>query len=56
MAVTHFVTQFTHVLKHPRFLNRKKKLFKENCFENVVLDLWDKKPIRPQNYFFLKVQ
>ena len=23
----------------------------ENCFENVVSDLWDKKTMRPQNYF-----
>ena len=43
MAITHFVTQFIHVLRHPRVKNRKqKKIFRENCLENVVSDLWTK--------------
>ena len=43
LAVTHSVTQFTHVSRYPRVKNRKqKKLFRENCFENVVSDLWNK--------------
>ena len=40
MAVTHFVTQFTHVVRHLEFrVENKKKLFRENCFENVVSDV-----------------
>ena len=39
----HFVTQFTYVCKHPRVKNRKqKKMFRENCYENLVADLWGK--------------
>ena len=39
-AVTHFVTQFTHVFKILEFIVENKKiLFRENCFENVVSDL-----------------
>ena len=35
MAVTHFVTQFTHVSRHPRVKNRKqKKIWK------TVLKMW----------------
>ena len=39
-----FVTQFTHVSRHPRFKNTKQtnKIFRENCFEIVVSDLWKK--------------
>ena len=29
---------------------------RENYFENVVSELWDKKPMRPQNYSKKKVQ
>ena len=37
LAVTHFVTHFTHVSRQFEFLSRKQnKLFRENCFENVV--------------------
>ena len=40
MAVTDFVTQFTYVSKRPRLKNREqKKVFRENCFENVVSGL-----------------
>ena len=40
LADTHFVTQCTHVSRHPRVKIRKQKqFFKENCFENVVSDL-----------------
>ena len=36
-TVTHFVTQFSHVSKHFGVYSRKqKKIFRENCFENVV--------------------
>ena len=46
LAVTHFVTQFTHVFRHPRVKSRKqKKFFRENCFDNVVSDLWKRKKI-----------
>ena len=39
MAVTHFLTQFTHVSRHFGAYSRKQtKLFRENCFENVVSD------------------
>ena len=38
MAVTHFVTHFTHVSRHSGIYCRKqqKKLFRENCFKNEV--------------------
>ena len=36
MAVTHFVTQFTHASKHFRALNKTKKFCKVNCYRNVV--------------------
>ena len=37
LDVTHFVMQFTHVFRHPIARNRRrKKLFSENYFENVV--------------------
>ena len=42
LAVTHFVTQFTHVFIHPRILNRKQTKKLENLFENLVSDLWEK--------------
>ena len=38
------------------FKIENKKLFRENCFENVVSDLWNKRPMRPQNYFLKKGQ
>ena len=37
MAVTHFVTQFTHVSRH--FGVENKKNVWKNCLENVFLDL-----------------
>ena len=45
LAVTHFLTQFTHVSRHPIVKNRskQKKFFRENCFENVVSNVWGKK-------------
>ena len=41
MAITNFVTQFTHVSRHFDVDCRKKnkKLFRENCIENGVSDL-----------------
>ena len=40
MAVTHFVTQFTHVSRNFEVYSRKrKKLLRENCFANMVSDL-----------------
>ena len=39
MEVTQFVTQLTHVLRHLRVLRQKKK-FRNNCFDNVISDLW----------------
>ena len=57
MAVTHFVTQVTHVSRHFGVYHRKhKKLSRENCFENVVSDLTKKYPMCPQNYFQKKKQ
>ena len=57
MAVTYFVTQFTHVSRHFGVYSRKqKKSFRENCFENMVLDLKEKWPMCPQNYFKKKVR
>ena len=54
-AVTHFVTQFTHVSKYFGVYSRKlKKIFRENCFENLVSDL-KKNVLCPQNYFKKKV-
>ena len=37
-------------------VENKKKLFRENCFENVVSDLKEKWPMCPKNYFKKKVQ
>ena len=37
-------------------IKNKTKIFRENCFENVVSDLEGKKPICPQNYFYKNVQ
>ena len=48
LAVKHFVTQFTHVLRHPRVKNRKQKKLTVENVENVVSDLCR------QNFFFLK--
>ena len=40
LVVTQFVTQFTHVFRHPRISSRKQKnSFRENCLKNVVSDL-----------------
>ena len=40
MAVTHFVTQFTHISRHFGVYSRKqKKMVRANCFESVVSDL-----------------
>ena len=40
MAVTHFVTQVTHVSRHFEVYSEKqKKMSRENGFENVVSDL-----------------
>ena len=51
LAFMHFVRQFTHVSRHFRVFSRKqKKLFRENCFENLVSDLTEKLPICPQIY------
>ena len=36
MAVTHFVTQFTHISRHPRVKNRKQK----KCLGKTVLKMW----------------
>ena len=41
MAVTLFVTQFTQVSRHFWVNSRKQKeMVRENCFENVVSNLW----------------
>ena len=37
MAVTHFVTQFTHVSRHFEVYSRKEKYCLGKTFENVVL-------------------
>ena len=49
MAVTHFVTRFTHVPRHFGVYCRKqiKQMFRENCFEIVVSDK-KKWPMCPQ--------
>ena len=40
MATTHFVTRFTHVSRHFWvYCREQKKVFRENCFANVVSDL-----------------
>ena len=39
MAVMHFVTQFTHVSRHFGVFRKQKKIFRENCFENLFSDL-----------------
>ena len=40
MAITNFVMQFTHVSRHVEVYNReRKKMFRKNCFENMVSDL-----------------
>ena len=40
LAVTEFVKKNKHVSRHPRVSSRKqKKLFLENCFNNLCLDL-----------------
>ena len=40
MAVTNFVTQFTHVSRNFEIYSRKQKnIFRDNCLENVVSDL-----------------
>ena len=57
MAVTHFVTHFTHVSRHFGVKCRKqKKMFREKCFENVVSYVNKKLLKSPQNYFYKKVQ
>ena len=40
MAVTHFVTQFTHVSRHFEVYRRKQKnkKIRENCFKNEASD------------------
>ena len=47
MAVTHFVTHFTHVSRHfGGYCRKKTKILRENCFENVVSEIngkWFKK-------------
>ena len=55
MAVTHFVTQYTHVSRDFGDYSRKQKKW-ENCFENVVSDFKKKCPMCPQNYFEKKVK
>ena len=47
LAVTHFVTQFTHVSKHFGVKNTKKN--RENCFKNVVSEIYKKNEFCPQN-------
>ena len=34
--------QFRHVSRHPRVLSKKtkEKMFRDNCLENMVSDLW----------------
>ena len=40
MAVTHFVTNSTHVFRHfGVYCRKQKKLLRENCFENVVSEV-----------------
>ena len=42
LAVTHFVTQFTHVSGHFGAKSRKEEenKLRKNCFDNVVSNLW----------------
>ena len=57
MAVTHFVRHFTHVSRHFGVHCRKqKKLFRKNCFENVVSGVNNKWFKSPQNYFKKKMK
>ena len=43
-AVMHFVTPFTNVSRHPQVSGRKhKKMFRENCFENMISEISKKK-------------
>ena len=51
-GVTQFHAQFTQVSRQLSAFNRKqKKLFRENCFENMVSVLSKKNPMCPSNYF-----
>ena len=44
LAVTHFVTQFTHILRHFIVQYKKQnKFFWENCFGNMVSEIHKKK-------------
>ena len=55
-GVTQFHAQFTQVSRQFLAFNRKqKKLFKENCFENMVSVLSKTNPMCPSNYFEKKV-
>ena len=56
MAVTHFVTHFTHVSRHFGVYSRKQqKRFKENCFENKVSDV-NKNGLKVHKAIFFKVR
>ena len=50
MAVTHFVTQFTHVCRHfEAYCRKQKQNLRENCFENVVSEIYQENLFCPQN-------
>ena len=47
-SVTHFVTQFTHVLHILECrIENKIYIFRENCFENVVPEIYKKNQLCP---------
>jgi hypothetical protein len=51
LAVTQFVTQFTHVSQHPQAYNRKLKFyFMDNSFQKLLSDMW---PIFHKTTLFL---
>jgi len=50
LALTHFVTHLRMFLDVLEFrVENKKKLFRENCFENLVSEINQKKSFCPQN-------
>ena len=46
-AVTQFVTQFTHVSRHPRVSSRKQK---KNSLGKTVLKMWSQKSTRTNSF------
>ena len=53
MAITHFVTQYTHVSIHfGVYCRKQKQMFRENCFENVISDFKKKWPMCQKKTMF----